>query len=83
MDVSMGLMAMLGVVSIGTGYVALPVFAHACRRFIGPRVVTCPEILRPVELGLGADMLALTSVFGRTDFRVNKCGRWPENRECD
>jgi hypothetical protein len=83
MDVSMGLMAMLGVVAIGAGYIALPVFVHAYRRFMGPRVVTCPETLRPVEIGLDARHAAFTSVFGRPRFRVRKCARWPEHRDCD
>jgi hypothetical protein len=83
MDVSLGLMAMLGVVTIGAGYVAFPVFVQAYRRFAGPRVVTCPETLRPTEIALDARRAALSSVVGRPRFRVAACGRWPAERGCD
>jgi hypothetical protein len=51
-------------------------------RLQGTRLVTCPETNRPAAVELDAEHAAEGAVFGNTHFRLSKCSRWPERRDC-
>lgn len=52
------------------------------RRLHGVRVITCPETEQPAAVWIRAWRAVITSIFGRPDFRLQDCSRWPERRDC-
>ena len=48
----------------------------------GTRLVECPETGRPVAVDLDLKYSAVHSAFGRPQFRLKDCSRWPERAGC-
>ena len=48
----------------------------------GTRLATCPETGRTVAVDLDLKYSAVHSVFGRNQFRLSDCTRWPERAGC-
>jgi len=48
----------------------------------GTRLATCPETGRTVAVDLDLKYSAVHSVFGRNQFRLADCTRWPERAGC-
>jgi hypothetical protein len=50
--------------------------------FRGPLLAICPETKKSVVIELSAGKMAIEAVVGKPHFRVKKCSRWPERRDC-
>ena len=48
----------------------------------GTRLATCPETGRTVAVDLDLKYSAVHSLFGRSQFRLSDCTRWPERAGC-
>ncbi len=47
-----------------------------------PRAVTCPETHQQVGVTIDTRHAAITGLWGRADFRLSDCTRWPERAGC-
>ena len=59
--------------------------AFVMRRYVrlrGTRVVSCPETNDAVAVEIDAGRAALTGAFGKAQFDLTGCTRWPERRDC-
>ena len=69
-----------------TGIVLFVLFWIATRayfRFRGPRIVTCPETMRPAVVEVNAKRAARTAPFGEPVVEVKSCSEWPDRGDCD
>jgi hypothetical protein len=48
----------------------------------GKRLVRCPETGKPSIVQIDARLAAVTALFSGTDFRIERCSRWPNRQGC-
>jgi hypothetical protein len=77
------LILMIGLIAAGGLGLVISVAARHYFRFIGSRLVTCPETKRTAAVSLDASKAALQSLLGNPRFRLSQCSRWPERRDCE
>jgi hypothetical protein len=63
-------------------YFGIKWLARAYSRYMGSRVVTCPETGWPTIVEVDALHASLTSTVGLPDIRLKECTRWPLNKQC-
>ena len=62
--------------------VLAPVAFDTYRRFRNRKVVICPENHKKAEVELKACRAGLLSAFGKSQFAVKWCSRWPHKQGC-
>ncbi len=63
-------------------YFGIRYFVRTSQRFGGERVIICPETGKQAMVEVDAQHAAFTSLFGRTDLRLENCWRWPLRQNC-
>ena len=70
------LFELLGVVVALSCVPALVLFLRARRRFLGARLVRCPETGHLANIHLDANRAAFSKLSGDSGLRVKECSRW-------
>jgi hypothetical protein len=79
---SIELYLVLLVVAVAAVYFTVPFAVGTYLRYMGKRVITCPETKKPAAVEVDAGHAALTAAVGRPDLRLTSCSRWPERQDC-
>ncbi|MFS8086259.1 MAG: hypothetical protein ACMG6H_11570, partial [Acidobacteriota bacterium] len=72
----------VGVLVVAAIYFAIRYFVRTRRRFGGGRIVICPETHQQAMVEIDARRVALTSLLGQTEIRLESCWRWPLRGDC-
>ena len=82
--VSVGVCALLALASYVMISPLVSTFLRMYRGMRGPRIVTCPESRRAVEVEFDEGRAAIASLIGAPAVRVKRCFRWSvgEQRGC-
>jgi hypothetical protein len=71
-----------GVLVVATVCFAVRYFVQTRKNFGGGRVVICPENQQQAMVEIDARRAGLTSLFGKTEIRLESCWRWPLKEDC-
>lgn len=82
--VSVGVCALLVLAGYLMVSLLVSTFLRTYRGIRGPRIVTCPESRRAVEVEFDEGRAAIASLIGAPALRVKRCSRWSagEQRGC-
>ena len=72
----------VAVLAATTVYFGIRWLARVYSRYMGSRVVTCPDTGWPTIVEVDALHASLTSTVGLPDIRLKECTRWPLNKQC-
>lgn len=73
---------LVGFFLLGLLYVAIRFSLSAYLKYLGTRVITCPETQKPAAVVVDSRHAAFTGILGDPDLRLKDCSRWPERKHC-
>ncbi len=79
---SIELYVVIVVLAVAALYFIVPFAFGTYLRYLGKRVITCPETEKPAAVEVDATHAALTATVSHPDLRLKSCSRWPERGDC-